>query len=448
MEGQKDMEEPAKGKASGENLQTKRGTMRGATRSGGGQSGLILVLVVSFLLSIAISGTGVADTPQLTASPASLSFGNVTVGSSAMQTVTLTNTGSSSVSISQVNVPAGFLTSGLAVTLGAGQTATFSVVFAPTSAGSVTGNSNVVSNASSPVTIPLAGTGGQPNLSVTPSTVSFGNVVVGTASTQSLTLTNSGTANLTVTQATVTGNGFATIGLTLPLTLTPGQNTNFNVAFSATSADGVSGGVSLVSNAPASPTTIAISGTGVAATPQLTASPASLSFGNVTVGSSAMQTVTLTNTGSSSVSISQVNVPAGVLTSGLAVTLGAGQTATFSVVFAPTSSGSVTGNANVVSNASSPVTIPLAGTGGQPTAYWTTSTWDLSTSVVVGYNVYRGTVSGGPYSVLNSTPISATTYTDSTVQSGQTYFYVVTALDSNNDESGYSTEQSVVIPVP
>src|SRR6266478_2749259 len=193
---------------------------------------------------------------------------------------------------------------------------------------------------------------------------------------------------------------------------------------------------------------IAISGTGVADTPQLTASPASLSFGNVTVGSSAMQTVTLTNTGSSSVSISQVNVPAGFLTSGLAVTLGAGQTATFSVVFAPTSSGSVTGNANVVSNASSPVTIPLAGTGGQPTAYWTTSTWDLSTSVVVGYNVYRGTVSGGPYSVLNSTPISATTYTDSTVQSGQTYFYVVTALDSNNDESGYSTEQSVVIPVP
>ncbi len=139
MEGQKDMEEPAKGKASGENLQTKRGTMRGATRSGGGQSGLILVLVVSFLLSIAISGTGVADTPQLTASPASLSFGNVTVGSSAMQTVTLTNTGSSSVSISQVNVPAGFLTSGLAVTLGAGQTATFSVVFAPTSSGSVNG---------------------------------------------------------------------------------------------------------------------------------------------------------------------------------------------------------------------------------------------------------------------------------------------------------------------
>src|SRR5229473_2499682 len=123
MEGQKDMEEPAKGKASGENLQAKRGTMRGATRSGGGQSGLIIVLVVSFL-----------------------------------------------VSISQVNVPAGFLTSGLAVTLGAGQTATFSVVVAPTSSGSVTGNANVVSNASSPVTIPLAGTGGQPTAYWTTST--------------------------------------------------------------------------------------------------------------------------------------------------------------------------------------------------------------------------------------------------------------------------------------
>src|SRR4029077_9314096 len=192
-----------------------------------------------------------------------------------------------------------------------------------------------------------------------------------------------------------------------------------------------------------------IGGTVLAATSQLTASPTSLSFGNVTVGSNAMQTVTLTNTGSSSVSISQVNVPAGFLTSGLMVTLGAGQTATFSVVFAPTSSGSVTGNANVISNASSPVTISLAGTGGQTTTpHWTTSTWNPSTSVVVGYNVYRGTVSGGPYSALNSTLISATGFTDSTVQSGQMYFYVVTAVDSNNDESGYSIEQSAAIPVP
>jgi fibronectin type 3 domain-containing protein len=68
--------------------------------------------------------------------------------------------------------------------------------------------------------------------------------------------------------------------------------------------------------------------------------------------------------------------------------------------------------------------------------------------VVVGYNVYRGTQSGGPYTKLNSSPVSATTCTDSSVKAGQTYFYVVTAADSSNVESAYSNEVSASIPSP
>jgi len=67
---------------------------------------------------------------------------------------------------------------------------------------------------------------------------------------------------------------------------------------------------------------------------------------------------------------------------------------------------------------------------------------------VAGYNVYRGTVSGGPYSKLNSSLIAPTTYTDSTVQSGQTYFYVVAAVDASNVESAYSNTISAIIPFP
>src|SRR4029077_13879791 len=113
-------------------------------------------------LTVALSGTGVAPLLQLSASPASLSFGNVTVGSSATQTVTLTNTGNSNVSISQINVTGtAFSVSGLAlpVTLSAGQAASFSVVFAPVTSGSLTGSVSVVNASSSPQTIPLGGTG-------------------------------------------------------------------------------------------------------------------------------------------------------------------------------------------------------------------------------------------------------------------------------------------------
>lgn len=71
-----------------------------------------------------------------------------------------------------------------------------------------------------------------------------------------------------------------------------------------------------------------------------------------------------------------------------------------------------------------------------------------STSTVVGYNVYRGTQSGGPYAVLNSAADAATTYTDSTVQAGQTYYYVVTAVDSSGNESVNSNQAQAVVPTP
>jgi len=66
--------------------------------------------------------------------------------------------------------------------------------------------------------------------------------------------------------------------------------------------------------------------------------------------------------------------------------------------------------------------------------------------VVVGYYIYRGTTSGGPYTKLNSSPVLLTTYTDSTVQSGLTYYYVTTAVDSGGNESVHSNEVSAPIP--
>jgi fibronectin type 3 domain-containing protein len=80
-------------------------------------------------------------------------------------------------------------------------------------------------------------------------------------------------------------------------------------------------------------------------------------------------------------------------------------------------------------------------------AHDVTLNWNASiSSGVVGYNVYRGTVSGGPYTKMNSSIVTVTSYNDNAVQSGQTYYYVVTSIDLDYDESWYSSE--IVAPIP
>jgi fibronectin type 3 domain-containing protein len=81
-------------------------------------------------------------------------------------------------------------------------------------------------------------------------------------------------------------------------------------------------------------------------------------------------------------------------------------------------------------------------------AHDVTLNWNASiSSGVIGYNVYRRIASGGPYTKVNSSVVTVTTYNDNTVQPGQTYFYVVTTINLSDDvESSYSNE--VMAPIP
>jgi IPT/TIG domain/Abnormal spindle-like microcephaly-assoc'd, ASPM-SPD-2-Hydin/Immunoglobulin domain len=184
-----------------------------------------------------------------------------------------------------------------------------------------------------------------------------------------------------------------------------------------------------------------------AATRLLSASPSSVSFGSVTVSSSTLLAVTLTNSGNSSVSISGVSLSGvGFSASGVSTgqMLNPGQTATLNVTFAPALTGSVIGNVAVASNASnSPAAISLSGLG---VSHFVSLLWTPSTSIVVGYNVYSGTVSGGPYAKLTSVPIPLSSYIDASVLSGRTYYYVVPAIDSSAAESARSNEARAAIP--
>ena len=75
-----------------------------------------------------------------------------------------------------------------------------------------------------------------------------------------------------------------------------------------------------------------------------------------------------------------------------------------------------------------------------------TLAWDPSLSVVHGYHVYRGDKPGGPYERLTSAPVPRPTYSDKTVRSGRTYYYVVTAVGFDGKESSYSNE--IVVKAP
>lgn len=82
-------------------------------------------------------------------------------------------------------------------------------------------------------------------------------------------------------------------------------------------------------------------------------------------------------------------------------------------------------------------------------AHSSSLTWTASTSTgVVGYNVYRATRAGGPYTKVNPSLVAGTSFTDNSVEAGQIYYYVAAAVSSSNQESLYSNEASATIPTP
>jgi len=406
-------------------------------------------------LNIALSGTGV--TPgQITPNPTSQSFGNVVIGSSKSLTETLTNSGGSSLTISAASATgSGFSITGLTLplTLAVGQSSTFAVKFAPTAAGAVTGNVAITSDGSNPdLNIALSGTGVTPGtLSANPASLSFGTVQVGSSANLSETLTNTGGSTVTISQANVTGTGFSITGLTLPTTLTAGQSVTFTATFAPVATGAVSGNLAIVSDASNSTLNIGLSGTG-GAPGLLSVSPATLNFGNVVVNQSASLNGSLTATGASVTITAGSSNSSEFVLSGITFpkTLAAGQSTSFTVTFTPNANGGANASLTFQSNASnSPTVEALIGTGQAPQPHSVDLTWTASQSQgVVGYNIYRSTVSGSGYSKINGTLNAGTSYTDSGVTSGQTYFYVAKAVDGNGVESGPSNEVQAVIPTP
>jgi hypothetical protein len=413
----------------------------------------------NIIVPLTATGMSSQGQPVIAVNPTSANFGGVGVGLSSGQSISISNTGSGTLTVSNITVAgSSFSATGfsLPINLTAGQSTSFAAKISPTVAGNVSGSLTITNNSATPsIVVAMTGTGvapGQPTISVNPTSVSFGSVTVGAPNSQTILVQNNGTGTLTISQATASGTGFSISGLTTPATIASGGSTTFSVAFAPTVGGAVSGSVLLTSNAAGSPLTIPLSGTGVVPTFLLGASTSSVAFGSVAVGSNSSQGVTLTNNGNSTVTIGTVTATGtGFSASGVTAgqMIGAGQTATLNLAFAPASAATMSGTVKVTSNATnSPISISLSGTGTQVVAHSVSLSWTASTSTVVGYNVYRSTTSGGPYTLITSSTVAGTTYTDNGVQAGVTYFYVVTAVDSNGNESAFSNEASVSVPTP
>jgi hypothetical protein len=382
-----------------------------------------------------------------------MSFSGASVGSSVSQSGALSNTGGTSLTVSQASITgSAFSLSGISLplSLAPGQNASFVVTFTPQTSGSVSGNVAFANNGSNPtLNIPLSGTAAtQGALTSNPTSDNFGSVQVGSTQNVYQTITNSGGTSVSVSQANVTGAGFSISGLAVPTTLSPGQSVSFTASFSPKVAGSVSGSISIVSNASNPNLLIGLSGAGTSQG-QLTVTPTSANFGTVTLGSTSSQSGSVTASGSSVTITSGSISSTEFLLTGITfpLTLNAGQSAPLTLTFAPQSTGTASATLHFVSNASNSPTATLNGTGGSVT-HSVGLNWSGTGSGIAGYNVYRANTSGGPYSGINSGLDSTTSYTDTLVQAGQTYYYVVTAVDGSGNESAYSNETSATIPSP
>ena len=281
------------------------------------------------------------------------------------------------------------------------------------------------------------------------SSVNFENVVVGGVATHQVTITNNGSSPLTLSTYQVSGNAFSVVGLTLPVTLESAQSLSFTARFAPTVTGTFIGSV-IVDGAGSQRYTTSLRGTGDASTFILTLSPASLNFGNVMVGGDAQLPILVQNRGTGNVTVSSASVTGTGYTLSnlkLPVSLNAGQSMSFTVTFAPTGLGASSGAVRLTSDTgNSPNTVSLTGTGLTRTKHAVKLTWTDSTSPgVIQYDIYRGTVSGGPYSEVATVSGSSTSYIDRSVAVGQTYYYVATAV-TGTGQSGYSNEAMATIP--
>ena len=321
--------------------------------------------------------------------PSGLTFPTQSLGTpSQSQTVTLTN-GDNSQTITSISLtgpdPGDFAqTNTCPATLAPGAQCTITVTFTPQASGVRKADVEIIDSApGSPQYITLSGSTSP--VGIAPSELAFGNQQVNVASSaQALTVTNNGSTAVTISGVAASG-AFSETNDCTNAPLQPTANCVVNVVFTPIAPGPNVGAVAITDNAPGSPQVVMLTGAG-AAVPAVTLSPTSLNFPGQSVGTaSAIQTITMTNTGSTLLTITSI-VTTGDFsqTNSCPTGLAVGANCIISVVFTPTAAGSRSGSLTITDSAANSPQVVTLGGGGSDFAVSVTPT---SASVVAGNSV-------------------------------------------------------------
>ncbi|HVI08183.1 MAG TPA: choice-of-anchor D domain-containing protein, partial [Candidatus Binatia bacterium] len=377
----------------------------------GSRSGAITITDGAGTHFVALAGTGNAPGVQLSAS--TLTFGSQTVDTtSGAQSVTLTNIGTSSLTVSSFTTGGDFAVTSsdcatLPTTLAPSGACTLQITFTPAAAGTRTGTVTIADGLGTHV-IALTGTGAAPGASLSPSTLTFGSVNVGSnsQSTVSVNLSSATSSAMTVTSATISGD--YTLLNNCSAAVNPGGSCSLTVTFAPTTT-GTRTGTALVNYTLGSGSgqlVLAISGTGIA--PGVSLSSSNLNFGSQVINtSSSSQAVTVTNNGSSTLTFTAVTVTGDFSQTNTCTSVTSGNTCSVQVTFLPTASGSRTGTVTLADNAGTQ-TIALSGTGTAPGVSLAPATYNFGSVVVSAASSNKTfTLTNTGTSVLSITSITA-----------------------------------------
>jgi hypothetical protein len=324
-----------------------------------------------------------SGSPVVSLTVGTMVFGNWAVGSiSSSLSATMTNTGTATLDITSIalggaNPTQYVFANSCGATLAAGANCTIHGHFAPTVIGSLPASVIITDNASnSPQSISLTGSGTGPFVSLSATNLAYGNEAVGNLSgSQSVTMTNTGTVNLGIDSISLGGANPSQYGFANDCNsnLAPGASCTIHGHLAPTSTGSKPASVVITDSASNSPQTISLSGTGVTAPAAVSLSATSLDFGSESDGlTTASQQVTLTNTGSATLTFSSI-VLTGANTSqydfanSCGTSLAGGHFCYIHGHFSPTQTGSLPASIVITDNASdSPQTIAISGTGLAP----------------------------------------------------------------------------------
>jgi len=336
-------------------------------------------------VSIPLSGTVTAPTPVASLNATTLTFPSMlTTATATAQTVTLTNSGTGSLTISGITI-SGTNASNFSQTntcgtaLAVGGSCKLTVSFAATSAGSYSATLAIANNSSTPsATVALSGTTTAPpgpTATLDQTTLTFPSMVAGaTATAQTVKLTNNGGTALTISGITISGTNASNFSesTTCSATLAISASCTTTVNFAATTAGSFSASLNIANNSSTSPVTVALSGTAVV--PTISLSTTSLTFPLMVAGAtSTAQSVTLTNNGTvpvtlGAISIGGTNASAFSKTTTCGTTLAVAGTCTVTLSYAETTTASDVATLSIINNtATTPVTVALAGSAAVPT---------------------------------------------------------------------------------